>query len=86
MTSRISGASLVSTSFSSVDGHRDERRVEQLGPVEPGDGEQAGEVERPRDGDDLAAVDVELFDEQLEHVRVDRLLDLETHRWAEAST
>ena len=66
-------------------GHGDERRVEQLGPIEPGNGEETGEVERPGDCDDLVAVDVELFDEQLEHVRVDRLLDLEAHWRAEAS-
>ena len=44
---------------------------------------QPGEVQRPGDGDDLFALDAQLADEQLEHVRVDRLLDLEAYGRAE---
>ena len=62
---------------------RDERRVLQLGTVEVGDAVQAGQVERAGQVEDLARTDVELRHEQLEHVRVDRLLDLEPDRRAE---
>ena len=51
-----------------------------------GDRVQAGEVERAGQRDDLVAADAELGDQQVEHLRVDRLLDLEPHGRAEAAT
>ena len=41
------------------------------------------QVERPGDAEHLVLGDAELGDQQLEHLRRDRLLDLEPHRRAE---
>ena len=59
-----------------------EGRVLQRLPVEVGDREQPAQVERARQPEDLLLGDVELADQQLEHLVVDVVLDLEAHRRA----
>ena len=59
--------------------------VLQLGPVQPGDREQAGQVQRPGQRVHLGVLHLQLVDEQVEHPRGDRLLDLQPHRRAEAA-
>ena len=59
---------------------RDERREAQLGAVEVGDEVEPGQVQRRRQAVDLALVDAELADQQVEHVVVHVLGDLEAHR------
>ena len=64
-------------------GDRHERGVLEVLAREVGDVVQPAQVERTRDPDDLLRRDAELGREQLEHLRGDRLLDLEAHRRAE---
>ncbi len=59
---------------------RHERGVLQVLARQVGDAVQAGEVEWPRQLEDLVGGDAELGDEQVEHLGVDRLLDLEPDR------
>jgi SpoIID/LytB domain protein len=47
---------------------------------------QPGEVERPGQAEDLRLAHIELVHEQLEHVRVDRTLDLEADGRPEAAS
>ena len=57
--------------------------VLQVLAVEVGDVVQPAQVERPGQPEHLGLGDAELADQQLEHVLVDVLLDLEPHRRAE---
>ena len=50
------------------------------------EGPQPGEVERPGQAEDLRLAHIELIHEQLEHVRVDRTLDLEADGRPEAAS
>ena len=74
-----------STSAQMGVGVRHERRVLELGAVEVGDAVEAGEVERAGQVEHLGVGHVELGDDEVEDVRVDRLLDLEPHRRAESA-
>ncbi len=65
-------------------GRRHERVVLEVLARQVGDRVESDEVQQPVDPEDLVLGDAELLDEQLEHLRGDRLLDLETHRGAEA--
>ncbi len=65
-------------------GARHELRVVQLRPVQPGDAEQPGQVQRAGQREDLRLGDVQLPHQQVQDVGVDRLLDLQPHRRAEA--
>src|SRR5690606_3257065 len=56
-----------------------------LGAVEVGDGIEAGQVERTGQRERLLVADTELALEQVEHVRVDGLFDLEPYRRTEAA-
>ena len=60
-----------------------ERRVLELGPVDAVDLPQRRQVEQPGHLDDVAGVDVELAQQQLEHVLGHVVGDLEAHRRAE---
>ena len=64
---------------------RHERRELQLLAGEVGDAVEPGEVERAGEPEDLPLVDVELGDQQVQHARVDGLLDLEADRRPEAA-
>ena len=55
----------------------------QVGALEVGDDVEAAQVERRRQPVDLRAGDAELAHQQVEHVVVHVLLDLEAHRRAE---
>ena len=61
-------------------GRGQERRVLQLGPVDVGQREQPAQVQRTGDVEDFLLADVQLADQQLEHLRIDVVLDLEPHR------
>jgi len=64
---------------------RQERRELEVVAGEAVDGPERREVEQARDAHDLLAADPELADQQVEHVRVDRLRDLQAHRRPEAA-
>ena len=64
-------------------GGRDERRVLELGPVDAVDLPQRRQVEQSGYLDDVAGVDVELAQQQLEHVLGHVVGDLEPHRRTE---
>ena len=66
-------------------GAGDELLVLQLGPVEGGDAEQAGEVQRAGQRVDLGLGDLQLAHQQVEDLAVDGLLDLQAHRRPEAA-
>ena len=66
-------------------GDRRPRLVLQLGPVEAVQLPQAGEVDQPAVAGHVALVELQLADEQLEHLLADRVLHLEAHRAAEAA-
>ena len=66
-------------------GGRDEGRVLQVLAVQVGDVVQPRQVERPGQPEHLGLGDPELADQQVQHVLVDGLLDLEPHRRAEAA-
>ena len=57
-----------------------ERLVLEVRPVHADELPQRGEVEQARDGDDVVRVDVQLAQQQLQHVRAHRVDDLEPHR------
>ena len=61
-------------------GRRQERRVLQLGPVALGEREQTAQVERPRHVEHLAVGDAELLEQEVEHLGVDVVLDLQADR------
>ena len=61
----------------------DELALLEVVAVEAVQRPQPGQVQRTGEPEDLELVDAELADEQLEHVRVDGLLDLEPHGRAE---
>lgn len=62
----------------------DELGVLELGPVQRSYAEEAGQVQRAGQRIDLGVGDLQLLDEQVEHGRVDGLLDLQAHRGPEA--
>ncbi len=64
-------------------GARHELRVLQLRPVQPRDAEQPRQVQRTGQREDLRLGDVQLPDQQVQDVGVDRLLHLQAHRRAE---
>ncbi|MDQ0991688.1 hypothetical protein QFZ74_002916 [Streptomyces sp. V3I7] len=66
-------------------GAGDELRVLQLGTVYRGDAEEAGEVQGSRQRVHLGLADLQLTHQQVEHLAVDGLLDLEAHRRPEAA-
>ncbi|MBG9885267.1 hypothetical protein ABE10_01425, partial [Bacillus toyonensis] len=61
------------------------RLVVQVGPVDPGQVEEAAEVERAGEPVDLLVRDVELLQEQVEGDVVHVVGDLQADRWAEPS-
>ena len=67
-------------------GVRHERRVFELGAVEIGDDVEAGEVERAGQAEHLGVGYLKLGDDEVKDVRVDRLLDFESHGRAEPAT
>lgn len=81
----MSGAEADSTSARSRWVPADELGVLQLGPVQRGDPEQPGEVERSRQRVELGLGDLQFAYEQVQDVRVDGLLDLQADRRAEAA-
>ncbi len=66
-------------------GAGDELRVLQLGAVEAVDAEEAGEVQRAGQRVHLCLGDLQLADQQVQHLAVDGLLDLQADRRAEAA-
>ncbi len=66
-------------------GAGDELRVLQLRPVEAVDAEEAGEVERAGQRVHLGLGDLQLAHQQVQHLAVDGLLDLQAHRRPEAA-
>ncbi len=64
-------------------GRRDERRVLQVGPVQVGEQEQPGEVQRGGEPEDLVGVDAQLAGEQVEHPLGHVLGHLQAHRGTE---
>ena len=61
-------------------GLRQEPRVAEVLPVDIGQREQPGQVERGGQLEDLLLGDVELTHQQLEHLVLDGVLDLQAHR------
>ena len=57
-----------------------ERRVLEFGTIDIGQGEQPTEVQRTGYVEDFPLADVQLTDQQLEHLRIHVVLDLEPHR------
>ena len=63
-------------------GRGQEGRVLEFGAIDVGQGEQPTQVQWARHVEDFSLADVQLADQQLEHPRVDVVLDLEPDRWA----
>ena len=65
---------------------RDEAPLLEVISIHPVDGPQAGEVEWPGEAEDLGLADSQFVHEQLQDVGIDRRLDLQAHRGAEAAS